>query len=259
MLLWALFDVIFEKRLLDAQFINRDTGKAEPANFWFIVQYLGYYHGTLWGLFLLAFVMLFVVFAFACHHTQLAFTNTTTNERSKRSALIKAIEKHERRAKQQQSIATLSGGTTSSRGKNEASIEAEAESEEDTDQSDEDSYPQSNNHTSSGNASNGSGSNGNGNGNGDSNVNGSASSNGDRATKKRTLKISLPSRKVVESSPIYHRGFLANLTEVFYPHTTDAPAFRISITTNATSSGNAIGTGSGSQRLPRNGGKKKRT
>jgi hypothetical protein len=40
MLLWALFDVIFEKRLLDAQFINRTTGKPEPANIWFIIQVL---------------------------------------------------------------------------------------------------------------------------------------------------------------------------------------------------------------------------
>jgi hypothetical protein len=38
MLLWALFDVIFEKRLLEAKFINRQTGAHEEANIWFIVQ-----------------------------------------------------------------------------------------------------------------------------------------------------------------------------------------------------------------------------
>jgi len=220
MLLWALFDIIFEKRLFEAHFINRETGKPEPANFWFIIQYLGYYHGTLWGLFLLAFVMLFVVFAFACHHTQLVLTNVTTNERSKRSSLLRSIERRERRVK----LGPSAGASSRSDGNS---------NEEDSSDDDEDTNGKHIVSTdSNGNAKEKEeekgidgkvveGANGKVN-----NTNGELTNEDDmdkEVTKKAMKKLALPSRELFQSSiHLYNRGIIHNLMEMIRPPITSS-------------------------------------
>lgn len=216
MLLWALFDVIIEKRLFDAKFINRTTGEHESANIWFIVQYLAYWHGTLWGLFLLAFVMLFVVFAFALHHTHLAFTNVTTNERSKRQSLSEAIDKYARKLKEAArrgiTIDNTSGGDDDDDGNGEG---------DDHNQHDNKKNTKNNKISASATATT------------RSRKNASKPSTTTPATptpasgttmsddkKSRSRVIELPSRSVYnERCQIYNRGMIGNISEVIRPLT----------------------------------------
>jgi len=86
-----LQQVADEKRLWTAAYRDTTTGEVKRSDVWFIIRYLMYYHGVLWGLLLLLSVMFIVLVCFASYHLFLALTNSTTNERSKFAVLRKGL------------------------------------------------------------------------------------------------------------------------------------------------------------------------
>lgn len=89
-----LSHVISSKNLWHLSYKDPKSGAYVPADAFFLFQYISYYHGALWGLFLLLSIMCFVLFGFTVYHLYLALTNTTTNERSKAGWIQQGINVH---------------------------------------------------------------------------------------------------------------------------------------------------------------------
>lgn len=89
-----LMHVISTNNLWNLSYKDTKTGAYVPADYFFLFQYISYYHGLLWGLLLLLSIMCFVLFGFTLYHLHLALSNTTTNERSKRGWIEQGINVH---------------------------------------------------------------------------------------------------------------------------------------------------------------------
>jgi palmitoyltransferase len=74
-----------QERLWGATYDDPETGLRTDVNLWFIFKYIAFFQSHLWGLWIMASVMAFVILAFFAHHMYLACTNQTTNEQAKRA------------------------------------------------------------------------------------------------------------------------------------------------------------------------------
>lgn len=86
--------IILTKDLWNVQYKDPSSGRLMKTDWYFIFQYITYYHSVLWGLLMIVVIMGCVLIGFSIYHMYLVFSNTTTNERSKRGWIEQGINVH---------------------------------------------------------------------------------------------------------------------------------------------------------------------
>merc|ERR1712146_454605 len=89
-----LYQEIVGRRLFQAQFYNRKTGKVIKANLATVIQYIVAHEGVNIGLFTISIVMGLVLLGFLIYHLRLIALGMTTNETFKWEAAKKCLKRY---------------------------------------------------------------------------------------------------------------------------------------------------------------------